>query len=447
MCSPISSKEADTSRNNRAAENPVLLETDIREVEYKIVEATSYPNDATMKMLPSPLRWETLSTAIVIASLFSAPCTALIDRKSLVSRFNPTRNASSLVTPMQVGNGNFAFGADVTGLQTFQPFGILSFWGWKNDSFPPGVTEADIDAYHGVSWLNHGRPVEYDFGGGNPIEQWLISNPNRVNLGRIGLLFLGGNGSVENVVEGDLRNVKQELDLWSGVVTSSFTFDGQEVTVGVACAQETDVVGVSLTSALVQQGRLGLFVDFPWNDGSAKFSAPFVGNWSVPEMHTSSLRRVGSKQESSGQVQAEIEHQMVNATFYTAIAGSSLSVTRQSPVGHRYSIRPAGQTSSTFSASFSFSTNSTMTGHRVQSISSPDEVVQSSTEAWAEYWSNNGFVDIMTGSTDQRAEELQRRIILSRYLMRVNEAGNTPPQEVCDPLCKCLLILTKSSRG
>ncbi|KAF5318139.1 hypothetical protein D9619_012223 [Psilocybe cf. subviscida] len=383
-----------------------------------------------MKTIPSPLRWETVSTAVFAATLFFNPCTALIDRKNLVSRFNPTRNASSLATPMQVGNGNFAFGADVTGLQTFQPFGILSSWGWKNDSFPPGVTQADIDAYHGVSWLNHGRPVEYDFGGGNPIEQWLISNPNRVNLGRVGLLFLDGtNGSAQSVMESDLRDVKQELDLWSGVISSSFTFDGEEVTVAVACAQETDAVGVTVSSTLVRQGRLGLFIDFPWNDGSAKFSAPFVGNWSIPERHTSALTRSASKEESSGQVQAEILHKMDNATFYTAVAGSSFSVTRQSPAAHRYSIRPSSQLSSTFAVSFSFSANSTMAGSQIERISSPEEVVQSSRAAWAEYWSNSGFVDVMTGSTDQRAEELQRRIILSRYLMRVNEAGDTPPQE------------------
>ncbi|KAJ3926275.1 MAG: hypothetical protein NXY57DRAFT_1029587 [Lentinula lateritia] len=36
----------------------------------------------------------------------------------------------------------------------------------------------------------------------------------------------------------------------------------------------------------------------------------------------------------------------------------------------------------------------------------------------------------LPGSTDSRADESHRRIILSRYLMRVNEAGEDPPQEV-----------------
>lgn len=95
-----------------------------------------------------------LVTAVLVGSVDGA-----INRHDVVSRYNPTRNASSLTTPMQIGNGNFAFGADVTGLQTFLPFGIMSSWGWKNDSLPAGKTIADVENYHGVSWDNHGRPV------------------------------------------------------------------------------------------------------------------------------------------------------------------------------------------------------------------------------------------------------------------------------------------------
>ncbi len=127
--------------------------------------------------------------------LLSTQTLAAIDRHTLVSRYNPTRNASSLITPMQVGNGNFAFGADVTGLQTFQPFAIMSSWGWKNDTLPQGKTMDDLNGYHGASWYNHGRLIEYDFGGSDEvIEQWLTANPNRVDLGRVGLVFRSAEG-------------------------------------------------------------------------------------------------------------------------------------------------------------------------------------------------------------------------------------------------------------
>ena len=57
-------------------------------------------------------------------------------RREIVRSFNPHRNASSSITPLQVGNGDFAFGADITGLQTFSRFSIQSSWAWHNFSLP-----------------------------------------------------------------------------------------------------------------------------------------------------------------------------------------------------------------------------------------------------------------------------------------------------------------------
>jgi hypothetical protein len=62
-----------------------------------------------------------------------------IDRRALVSRHNVVRTASNRRSPLQVGNGRFAFGADVTGLQTFVPFNAMSQWAWHNAPLPPGI--------------------------------------------------------------------------------------------------------------------------------------------------------------------------------------------------------------------------------------------------------------------------------------------------------------------
>lgn len=64
------------------------------------------------------------------------------------------------------------------------------------------------------------------------------------------------------------------------------------------------------------------------------------------------------------------------------------------------------------------------------SVPSTLAITSSSVDRWNDFWSNNGFLDVLTGTPDPRAEELQRRIILNRYHMRVNEAGDLPPQEV-----------------
>ncbi|TBU27369.1 Six-hairpin glycosidase-like protein [Dichomitus squalens] len=354
--------------------------------------------------------------SILFALCTVATAAARIDRHAIVSRYNPIRTASSTSTPMQVGNGHFAFGADVTGLQTFLPWATMSDWGWKNDSLPEGTTQADVDAYRGVVWDG----VQYMFGGPQPMQQWMISNPNRVNLGRVGLLFLDGHGAAVDVTEGELAGTRQVLDLWTGTITSSFRWQGESVTVQTVSAQSSDVVGVTVTSPLVQQGRLGIFLDFPWNDGTSKFEAPFVGVWNATANHTTTL----TTGKGLGQnVDAVVAHTLVNSTFLTYVGGgSSFAISRVSPDEHRYNIVPRRPAKS-FSIAIAYAPGS------IRALPTVSSIRRESTKTWESFWSDHGFVDVVTGSSNSSANELQRRIILSQYLLRVNEAGNDPPQE------------------
>ncbi|KAI0659070.1 Six-hairpin glycosidase-like protein [Cubamyces menziesii] len=358
-----------------------------------------------------------LSTAsYVLALALCSTAQAKIDRHALVTRFNPVRTASSASTPMQVGNGHFAFGADVTGLQTFLPWATMSDWGWKNDSLPLGTTEADIAAYRGVVWDG----VQYEFGGPEPMQQWLISNPNRVNLGRVGLLFLGEGGEAANVAEEELDGKRQVLDLWTGTMTSTFRWAGEDITVQIAAAQESSAIAVTITSTLLQHKRLGIFLDFPWNDGSEKFEAPFVGVWNATGNHTTSLKTGAGLGQN---VHAQISHTLVANTFFTSVGGGDdFAISRDSPEAHRYSVMPRNSRG-TFTVSISYAPQQGI------ELSTAAEIGTESKRAWEDFWLNHGSVDVLTGSSDARAEELQRRIILSQYLLRVNEAGDYPPQE------------------
>lgn len=345
-----------------------------------------------------------------------------IDRHGLVSRYNPIRTASSTSTPMQVGNGHFAFGADISGLQTFFPFAIMSDWGWKNDSLPSGVTESDIESYRGEVWDR----VQYEFGGPPLVEQWLEANPNRVNLGRVGLLFLGEDGKVMDVTEDALEGKNQVLDLWMGTITSTFRWEGEVVEVQTVVAQSSDTVGITVTSKLLQDGRLGIFLDFPWNDGTAGFVAPFVGTFNATDKHTTTWR---AGNNFGRNVDAVISHTMVANTFFTYVGGGDdFRITRDSPDSHRYTIGPS-QRKNTFAVAIAYAPG------RVHAIPTASDIERESRQEWEKFWSEHGAIDVVSGSTDTGADELQRRIILSQYLLRVNEAGNTPPQEVsgwCD---------------
>lgn len=57
-----------------------------------------------------------------------------------------------------------------------------------------------------------------------------------------------------------------------------------------------------------------------------------------------------------------------------------------------------------------------------------DEVAAASAEYWERYWTEGAIVDF-SECTDPKAAELERRVIQSLYLLAVNDAGDTPPQE------------------
>src|SRR5215471_8444911 len=79
-------------------------------------------------------------------SLSLAPPFAPMDRAALVRRHSPVLRQFDPLSPLSVGNGEFAFTADVTGLQTFPesyeqatPLCTMSQWGWHRAPLPAGL--------------------------------------------------------------------------------------------------------------------------------------------------------------------------------------------------------------------------------------------------------------------------------------------------------------------
>ncbi|KAF2009606.1 hypothetical protein BU24DRAFT_455553 [Aaosphaeria arxii CBS 175.79] len=361
-------------------------------------------------------------------AVFSAEVDAYgkIDRRHIVSKHNIVRThlIDNETTPLQVGNGNFAFNVDNTGMQTFLPFNTLSSWAWHNDSLPAnGELPSD---YHGVPRLTYGRNVSYDIPDPNLKEatQWLISNPNRINLGRIGLKYKG------QTLSGDLiTDPEQELDLWNGVITSKFKVDGKKVTVVTQGDFSEDAVAFSIESDLVKAGSLEVELDFPFPPiHSTKYKYEvFAGVYDFPLNHTTTLEEQGKTKEV-----AHIQHVLQETSYYANLRWehkSPLSLTRNERPGsdkitaHRYTLRPA-DSKKTKSLSF--------TAHFAPASavpSSPDDIQKRNQKEWNSYWKDGGFVDL-THSSNPNATELQRRIVLSQYHVRVNSAAKgQSPQE------------------
>ncbi|KAI8949545.1 Six-hairpin glycosidase-like protein [Xylaria longipes] len=351
-----------------------------------------------------------LNTSILALYISAVTATShRIDRKSVVRRFNPRRNASSTTTPLQVGNGNFAFGVDITGLQTFSPFATMSTWGWHNFSLPTTPGQTSVEDFVGLDWWTHDRLVKYNQP--NPaqsdISNWLIQNPQRLNLARIGLSFNG-----EETIEDELEGKTQELDLWTGKILSSFKYKGTAIHVETWTDASSDTIGVSIESELLAKGSLSIFFDFPLPTRN-KFDAPFVGVFNATSSHRTTLRsRKGA---------ATIRHDLDETSYDVSFNWNSpANISGPAKGTHRYLLQPSGKEDIALSVTFSLDATRAQVPSLVQ-------IKRASRGWWESFWNSGAFVDL-SATTSTKAAELQRRIILSQYLTAVNSASAYPPQ-------------------
>ncbi|KAK4179954.1 Six-hairpin glycosidase-like protein [Triangularia setosa] len=355
-----------------------------------------------------------LDLLVVFFCLAEAKGVPAEQRRKVVQSFSVHRNASSDTTPLQVGNGNFAFGADITGLQTFKPFAIMNTWGWHNFSLPTTPGQTSVQDYTGLEWWTHGRLVSYEQPNPaqNDISNWLRENPHRLNLANVGLHFGGS-----QVVESDLKEKSQELDMWSGKITSSSKFNGSRIDVQTWADSKSDTVAVQVLSSLLKRGRLGLFLDFPYPD-KEKFNAPFVGHFNLASKHKTILEKLSPHS-------AQIKHTLDDATYYTRVQweGSEATITGPLSGTHRYILTP--KTSSKIQLVISFSP----TPNSPKKKTTYHQITTASRTYWRNYWTKGAFIDLTSVKSDPRALELQRRIIQSQYLTVVNSASDYPPQE------------------
>jgi len=297
-----------------------------------------------------------------------------------------------------------------------------------------------------MDWWTHDRLVNYNQPNPaqNDISNWLIQNPQRLNLARIGFSFFNNNDGgteITTIKEEDLQDKTQELDLWTGKITSSFKYNNTPAHVETFADPGSDSVGIVVESELLVSGSLGIFFDFPLPTRN-KFDAPFVGVFNATSEHRTTLR-VEKKSKGQGKgSSAVIRHDLDETSYQVSISWSSeAEIVGPIKKGtHRYLLRPrpTGKSESkrlslavTFAPSTSpitMTTTTAMTRSRVSS--SVASIVKASSESWEEFWNLGAFVDlsatVATNSTE--AKELQRRIILSQYLTAVNSASRYPPQ-------------------
>jgi hypothetical protein len=355
------------------------------------------------------------TSGAAIAPAQTVPAATPIDRHALVTRHNIEVHALDPNGAMAVGNGSFAFNFDVTGLQSFpeyyaktMPIGILSDWGWHSFPNPNNYT---LDKFKMTAVPKHDRQMVYPSASTStppPDAAYLRENEHRFGLGRIGLEMTHADGS--KVLITDLKNIDERLDIWAGILTSSFEVDGQPVHVETVAHPVREEVAVRIESPLIASGRIKVRIAFPYASHSF---GPDYQDWDHPEAHTTKLTRRGPTMADFDRLLDGYEY----GVFTRRSAGASLAETAP----HQFLLSShANQIELT--AWFS----------RIAPVSaSPDTfaAVETASRAhWQHYWSTGGAIDL-SGNTDPRAAELERRIVLSQYVMAVHDAQSFPPQE------------------
>ena len=176
-----------------------------------------------------------------------------IDRRAVVARY-PQLTAvdnATLLDPADVftlGNGDFVFNVDATGLQTFNTsfasrgprldLNTLSSWAFHSS---PAVADGTLDGaraalrnfnfttYPTATSAHAVRPIALatDSNMSGPFREWSMSNPHRVGLGQLALRVLApGAPAGADTPEADwgtVQGLRSSLDTWGGVFSSSFT--------------------------------------------------------------------------------------------------------------------------------------------------------------------------------------------------------------------------------
>lgn len=356
---------------------------------------------------------------LIVYIIFVSSCdyNSKIDRFALVTRHNIENTSIDSLNSLSVGNGEFAFTVDITGLQTFPEFyskgislGTMSNWGWHTGENPENFQLADVYQTYNI----HGRKVDYvrqikatEDARKAEASDWLRSNPHRIHLGMIGLQMLKEDGTEISIT--DIKDPVQKLDLWTGEIDSRFNIEGEPVHLKTVCHPGYDMISVKVISDLIGKKRLRIKINFPLG-----VSSPNGYDFNSPEKHSTRIQTDTNNLTIFNRIQD-------NDKYNVIIWRNSAEL--KEVTQHLYYIEPQQNTDSVYSFSCQF-LKTTETG-RIQTF---NETEAASKKSWEQFWSNGGAVDF-SKCTDQRANELERRVILSQYLTKIQCSGILPPAE------------------
>ena len=319
------------------------------------------------------------------------------------------------LTSLSVGNGHFVTTVDVTGLQSYPleykdgvPLCAMSDWGWHSfpneDSLKVEETQKTMDLGHGHKEV---YAVEYRAEGRNKkATEYYRVNPHRLNLGNVALVIKENN---KQIPLSKITDIDQKLDLYNGVITSSYKALGEKVNVTTACNQYGDQLISRIDSRLLSKGKASVCITFPYPTGK---HSDFATDFGSDKKHNSEIIEKGKDW-------AIIMHRLDDTYYYVVVTWEGNASLRQNGK-HTYLLETKGNRLSFGVEYFFFDVK--FAGLHF------DSLLNNVKKAWNEWWEKGAFVDF-GACTDPRAKELERRTVLSQYLTFINCANDNPPQE------------------
>lgn len=344
---------------------------------------------------------------LCIAALLAVPVTAShaadggIDRRALVARHSIEWN--DLAGQIPLGNGEFCFNADATGLQTCGG-NTMAHWAWHSFPMPEGCPQAPP-----TGTFQQGRNTGPDVfpEDAAALRTWMFDNPHMMNLGRLRLC--GRDGAPVDTK--DISGLSRKMDLWSGIQTSAYELHGKPVHVVTCVHPSLDAVTVRIESPLVAQGDLQVALDFPYpllEDGA------WIGNFDRAAGHTTEMTQ-------SGDGIADFARKVDDTSYFVRLSWAPDCAIRGGDSPHRFHLSAKAGNRLEFVCAFSQAKLSA-------SLPAVAKSLEETAAHWEKFWTTGGAIDL-SGSADPRWRELERRVVLSQYLMAAQSAGSYPSSE------------------
>ena len=166
-------------------------------------------------------------------------------KKAFIQNFDVFHERMDIENPLTIGNGNFAFTSDVTGLQTFYeqynsiPLGTMTNFIWAKQK---GTGKYPFQEYYKASthkpvyYMTDVQALTYD----NYRDDWF-----KFDLFKLVFLYKGKKLKYDHI-----SNVKQQLSIYDGMIYTSFTYENALVNVITKIPQSHNVLHIKIKTTL-----------------------------------------------------------------------------------------------------------------------------------------------------------------------------------------------------